>query len=89
MREESILSKVISLSLIAAAVGWFGAPGLQSMWAQASLSPQQLASRETQAYYRRCDDARAAGAAPMRRGEPGYREGLDGDSDGIACEPYR
>lgn len=36
-----------------------------------------------------CDDARAAGTAPIYRGEPGYREGMDGDSDGIACEPYR
>ncbi|TGX55822.1 excalibur calcium-binding domain-containing protein [Sphingomonas gei] len=39
--------------------------------------------------WRRCDDARAAGTAPIYAGEPGYREGLDGDSDGIACEPYR
>lgn len=36
-----------------------------------------------------CNDARAAGTAPIYRGEPGYREGMDGDSDGIACEPYR
>jgi hypothetical protein len=28
-------------------------------------------------------------AAPVYRGRPGYREGMDGDSDGIACEPYR
>ena len=40
-------------------------------------------------YWRGCDDARAAGTAPIYRGEPGYREGLDGDYDGIACEPYR
>lgn len=40
-------------------------------------------------YWRRCDDARAAGTAPIYRGEPGYREGLDADNDGIACEPYR
>lgn len=40
-------------------------------------------------YWRQCDDARAAGTAPVYRGEPGYRDGLDGDSDGIACEPYR
>lgn len=40
-------------------------------------------------YWRRCDDARAAGTAPIHRGEPGYREGLDADADGIACEPYR
>jgi hypothetical protein len=34
-----------------------------------------------------CNDARAAGTAPIYRGEPGYREDMDGDSDGIACEP--
>ena len=45
-------------------------------------------SEHPPAYYRRCDDARAAGAAPIRRGEPGYREALDRDRDGVACEPY-
>ena len=40
-------------------------------------------------HWRGCDDAHAAGTAPIYRGEPGYREGMDGDSDGIACEPYR
>lgn len=35
-----------------------------------------------------CNDARAAGTAPIYRGEPGYREDMDGDSDGIACEPH-
>lgn len=29
------------------------------------------------------------GMAPIYRGEPGYREGLDADADGVACEPYR
>ena len=37
-------------------------------------------------YYRDCDAARAAGAAPLRSGQPGYRSGLDRDSDGVACE---
>ena len=36
-----------------------------------------------------CAAARAAGAAPLRRGEPGYGAHLDRDDDGIACEPYR
>jgi hypothetical protein len=40
-------------------------------------------------YWHRCDAARAAGTAPIYKGEPGYRDGLDGDGDGIACEPYR
>ncbi|MBP2340348.1 endonuclease YncB(thermonuclease family) [Saccharothrix coeruleofusca] len=37
-------------------------------------------------YYRNCDAARAAGAAPLHRGEPGYRAPLDRDNDGVACE---
>lgn len=37
-------------------------------------------------YYKNCDEARAAGAAPINRGEPGYRSGLDRDDDGIACD---
>lgn len=41
------------------------------------------------AYYRNCDAARAAGAAPLYRVSPGYRRELDRDGDGIACEPYR
>lgn len=39
-------------------------------------------------YYRYCSQARAAGAAPLHRGEPGYRDGLDADGDGVACEPF-
>lgn len=36
-----------------------------------------------------CDAARAAGTAPIYAQEPGYRPEMDGDGDGIACEPYR
>ena len=28
-----------------------------------------------------------AGKAPIYENEPGYRSGLDGNSNGIACEP--
>lgn len=38
------------------------------------------------AYYKNCDAAKAANAAPIRRGEPGYRNALDRDGDGIACD---
>lgn len=37
-------------------------------------------------YYRNCTEARAAGAAPILRGQPGYRAALDRDNDGVACE---
>ena len=33
-----------------------------------------------------CTEARAAGAAPVRRQDPGYGPHLDGDNDGIGCE---
>ncbi|MEV0947854.1 DUF1524 domain-containing protein [Rhodococcus sp. NPDC049939] len=38
------------------------------------------------AYYQNCSAARAAGAAPIYVGEPGYRSKLDRDNDGVACE---
>ena len=37
-------------------------------------------------YYANCTEARAAGAAPILVGEPGYRVAMDRDQDGIACE---
>jgi hypothetical protein len=36
--------------------------------------------------FRNCSAARAAGAAPVRRGDPGYGPHLDRDNDGIGCE---
>ncbi|WP_081840058.1 excalibur calcium-binding domain-containing protein [Corynebacterium vitaeruminis] len=38
------------------------------------------------AYYANCAAARAAGAAPLYAGSPGYRAALDRDNDGVACE---
>jgi len=48
-----------------------------------------LPKNNPDAYYPNCDAARAAGVAPIYAGKPGYREELDGDGDGVACEPYR
>ncbi|WP_409332855.1 GmrSD restriction endonuclease domain-containing protein [Trujillonella humicola] len=36
--------------------------------------------------YADCAAVRAAGAAPIRRGEPGWDPAFDGDRDGIGCE---
>ena len=40
----------------------------------------------TPTFYKNCDAVRAAGAAPLLRGEPGYAPKLDRDGDGVACE---
>lgn len=37
-------------------------------------------------FYQNCSEAKAAGAAPLYEGEPGYRRKLDRDGDGVACE---
>ncbi|MFE2922527.1 excalibur calcium-binding domain-containing protein [Streptomyces goshikiensis] len=37
-------------------------------------------------FFKNCDAAKAAGKAPIRRGQPGYRDALDRDKDGIACD---
>ncbi|MFG2219976.1 excalibur calcium-binding domain-containing protein [Streptomyces sp. NPDC048685] len=37
-------------------------------------------------YYANCTAVRAAGAAPIHAGEPGYGRHLDRDGDGVACE---
>lgn len=49
----------------------------------------QRAPAASATYYRNCNEVRAAGMAPLRRGQPGYRPEMDGDNDGVACEPYR
>ena len=39
--------------------------------------------------YSGCDEVRAAGVAPLYASEAGFSDRLDGDGDGIGCEPYR
>jgi hypothetical protein len=53
---------------------------------QPQPAPEQTPDPPAAAYYANCSAARAAGAAPLHRGEPGYRSGLDRDGDGVACE---
>lgn len=47
-------------------------------------TPQRAFGGST--YFPNCTAARQAGAAPVRRGSPGYGPHLDRDGDGIGCE---
>jgi hypothetical protein len=49
-------------------------------------APAPPAGAEPVAAYASCAAVHAAGAAPIRRGDPGYGRHLDGDGDGIGCE---
>ncbi|RRQ25725.1 hypothetical protein DK926_21905 [Rhodococcus sp. Eu-32] len=45
-----------------------------------------VAEAPSNVYYANCSAVRAAGAAPIYRGEAGYSSKLDRDGDGVACE---
>lgn len=53
-----------------------------------SREPARFVSPTTRSggAFANCSAARAAGAAPVRRGSPGYGPHLDRDNDGVGCE---
>jgi hypothetical protein len=67
---------------LAALAMWRGPEGVDS-------AQRSLASRTTDQHFGGCDDARAAGRENIPAWDPSYRESMDGDGDGLACEPYR
>lgn len=51
--------------------------------------PAPLVSNEkadSSVFYQNCTEVRAAGAAPIYQGDPGYSTKLDRDRDGVGCE---
>ncbi|EKS17777.1 hypothetical protein HMPREF9186_01545 [Streptococcus sp. F0442] len=58
----------------------------QAAAAQQAQQQQAFVTQPQQGGYRNCSEARAAGAAPLYRGAPGYSARLDRDGDGVACE---
>lgn len=54
-----------------------------------SSSPRralQAVSSSSRREFANCSQARAAGAAPVREGDPDYGRHLDRDGDGVGCE---
>ena len=88
-RDTDFAGTVVGGSLLTAVLTWQLLPSVQSSWTRLTADPGEVEAIERSVYYGRCSEARTAGAAPIYQGSPGYREGLDGDDDGIACEPYR
>ena len=48
--------------------------------------PASKPSKPNDGAFANCTEARAAGAAPVREGDPGYGPHLDRDRDGVGCE---
>ena len=80
------ISHILLLALVGVAgISWAG----KKLGITEESAPLGLKSTSSESpYYRYCSDARAAGAAPLYSGSPGYRPELDADDDGVACEPY-
>lgn len=54
--------------------------------AAADAQAQVAAAQPASTFFANCDAARAAGAAPVHVGDPGYSRKLDRDGDGVGCE---
>ena len=80
--------QVVTASFMVGLVTWAATPEVSRMWGMATMPQAELEAIEGSMYYSGCDEVRAAGTAPIHRGSPGYRDGMDGDGDGVACEPY-
>ena len=97
----SSISRTQAIAVLAAAVSAGGAIGIGSTFFPTGGAGVEAAARRIGAAggivrlrapqagdeWGGCNAARAAGTAPIYRGEPGYRSDMDGDDDGIACEP--
>jgi hypothetical protein len=53
---------------------------------KASAAADRACGSSGSVRFENCDQVRAAGKAPLRFDQPGYRVGLDTDRDGLACE---
>jgi hypothetical protein len=81
MARDSLLKTAVPLVALTA----YGVYSLPPLTEEEKAAARQV---EQSVYYAGSDEVRAAGAAPLYEGDPGYREGMDGDGDGVACEPY-
>lgn len=54
--------------------------------AEAEAQAQQQQQQTQTVYFKNCTEARAAGAAPVYQGQPGYAKHLDRDGDGVGCD---
>lgn len=85
----ALLGAVLGTASIATAPGGFNTLASTAKPIAVSLGLMRARAPQEGDYWPGCNAARAAGTAPIYIGEPGYREGMDGDGDGVACEPYR
>jgi Excalibur calcium-binding domain len=89
LRRERLMRYMVQPGLVAlgsAAVIWAVFSYGPALGPLLSFGSSPSVTQVSYGPFRTCADARAAGAAPLLRGQPGYAYHLDADGDGIACE---
>ena len=76
------IGQILLFAIFVGIVTWQTIPFFE----RATLSPEERSKIEASVHYAGCDQVRSAGKAPLYSGQPGYRDGMDGDGDGVACE---
>ncbi|MGV9612337.1 excalibur calcium-binding domain-containing protein [Nocardia xishanensis] len=88
MRNSRRFVFVVGLLLIALVAISVTGCGSSKKRRHSSSSPVATATTTSAAAFPSCEDAWAAGRAPLRRHDPGYSASLDrvdGKEDGVAC----
>lgn len=78
--EHDAIARVLDSCGTGSQAGAVPTPGPAAPLAPAPTAPTG------EVYYKNCAAVRAAGAAPIHVGDPGYAKRLDRDGDGIGCE---
>lgn len=87
-----ISQTLIAGALLAASAAFVSTPRQPAFGDERGSRPTRAARADPgrgEVYYAGCNEVRALGKAPLYAGQPGYRIEMDGDRDGIACEPHR
>ena len=93
LRDSNRRAKPTSLWLVG--TGTFAIAFAGASYALAPNAPgkaeirREWKKRTTDQHYSGCSQARANNHQDIASWEPSYREHMDGDGDGLACEPYR
>ena len=85
MDAKSILVRAGMLGAFGGVVWATAEPAMTTL----TMSVEERAAIESSVTYAGCHEVRAAGKDPIYIGQPGYRDEMDGDGDGVACEPHR
>ena len=91
-KQSRLQSKLTSLWLVG--TGTFAIAFAGASYALAPNAPgkaelrREWSKRTTDQRYSGCGQARANNHEDIASWEPSYRDHMDGDGDGLACEPY-